>query len=120
MKRFYKQVTVAEVEGGHVVHLDGKPVRTPAKAPFILNNRALMEAVAEEWDAQVEDIRPHSMPVTQLAAHAIDRIPAQRAEIVRAVAAYAETDLLCSRPDHPVELAERQILAERPLVAVEE
>ena len=47
MKRFYKQVTVAETEGGYVVHLDGKPIRTPAKAPFILNNRALMEAVAE-------------------------------------------------------------------------
>ena len=91
MKRFYKLVTVAEVDDGHVVHLDGKPVRTPAKAPFILSNRALMEAVAEEWDAQVEDIRPHAMPVTQLASTAIDRIPAQRDEIVRAVAAYGES-----------------------------
>src|SRR3954447_13829631 len=116
MKRFYKQVTVAETEGGHVVHLDGKPVRTPAKAPFILNNRALMEAVAEEWDAQVEDIRPHSMPVTQLASTAIDRIPAQREEIVRAVAAYAETDLLCYRADHPDELAERQGQGWQPML----
>ena len=87
MKRFYKLVTVAEVDDGHVVHLDGKPVRTPAKAHFVMRNRALMEAVAEELDAQVEDIRPHAMPVTQLASTAIDRIPAQREEIVRAVAA---------------------------------
>jgi chaperone required for assembly of F1-ATPase len=116
MKRFYKQVTVAEVEGGHVVQLDGKPIRTPAKASFILNNRALMEAIAEEWDAQVEDIRPHAMSVTQLASTAIDRVPAQRAEIVRAVAAYAETDLLCYRTDHPVELAERQNRLWQPLL----
>jgi chaperone required for assembly of F1-ATPase len=116
MKRFYKLVTVAEVDDGHVVHLDGKPVRTPAKAPFVLNNRALMEAVAQEWDAQVEDIQPHAMPITQLASTAIDRIPAQREEIVRAVAAYAETDLLCYRTDHPIELAERQRRLWQPLL----
>jgi chaperone required for assembly of F1-ATPase len=116
MKRFYKQVTVAETDGGYVVHLDGKPIRTPAKAPFILNNRALVQAIAEEWDAQTEDIRPHAMPVTQLASTAIDRIPAQRAEIVRAVAAYAGTDLLCYRTDHPVELAERQKRLWQPLL----
>jgi chaperone required for assembly of F1-ATPase len=116
MKRFYKQVTVAETDGGHVVHLDGKPIRTPAKAPFILNNRALAQAIADEWDAQTEDIRPHAMPVTQLASTAIDRIPAQRAEIVRAVAAYAGTDLLCYRADHPLELAERQRLIWQPLL----
>jgi chaperone required for assembly of F1-ATPase len=116
MKRFYKQVTVAETDGGYVVHLDGKPIRTPAKAPFILNNRALVQAIAEEWDAQTEDIRPHAMPVTQLASTAIDRIPAQRAEIVRAVAAYAGTDLLCYRTDHPIELAERQKRLWQPLL----
>jgi chaperone required for assembly of F1-ATPase len=116
MKRFYKQVTVAETEDGYVVHLDDKPIRTPAKAPFILNNRALVQAIAEEWDAQTEDIRPHAMPVTQLASTAIDRIPAQRGEIVRAVAAYAETDLLCYRTDHPIELAERQKRLWQPLL----
>jgi chaperone required for assembly of F1-ATPase len=116
MKRFYKQVTVAETDGGHVVHLDGRPLRTPAKAPFVLNNRALMLAIAEEWDAQKEDIRPNDMPVTQLASTAIDRVPAQREEIVRAVAAYAETDLLCYRADHPIALAERQERLWQPLL----
>src|SRR3954453_22271127 len=116
MKRFYKQVTVAEVDGGHAVHLDGKPVRTPAKAPLVLNNRRLMQAIADEWDAQKEDIRPRDMPVTQLASTAIDRVPAQREEMVKAVPAYAETDLLCYRADHPIELAERQELLWQPLL----
>src|SRR4051794_37708512 len=108
MKRFYKQVSVSESEAGHEVRLDGKPLRTPAKAPLVLRQRALAEAIAEEWDAQQQDIKPADMPLTQLASTAIDRIPAQREEIVRAVAAYAETDLLCYRADHPDELAERQ------------
>ena len=116
MKRFYKEVSVARTDAGHEVRLDGRPLRTPAKAPLVLPQAGLMQVIAEEWDAQREDIKPADMPVTQLASTAIDRIPVQRAEIVRAVAAYAETDLLCYRADHPAELAERQKRVWQPLL----
>src|SRR5687767_9519091 len=116
MKRFYKQVSITDSEAGFEVRLDGRPLRTPAKAPLVLRQRALAEAIAEEWDAQQDDIKPAEMPMTQLASTAIDWIPAQRAEIVQAVAAYAETDLLCYRADHPTELADRQDRIWQPML----
>ena len=54
-KRFYKSVTVTEQLG---IALDARGVKTPLKAPLVLPNRALAEAVAAEWEAQLEFINP--------------------------------------------------------------
>ena len=112
MKRFYKQVSV---EDGAIL-LDGRPVRTPARAPLILSSPALADAVADEWRAQGEDIDPRSMPLTGLANAAIDRVAPDRAAFARPLAAYAESDLLCYRADAPEELVERQAGAWDPLL----
>ena len=49
-KRFYKDVAIKDEDGGGAsLLLDGKPVRTPGKAPLLLPTRALAEAIAEEW-----------------------------------------------------------------------
>jgi len=69
-KRFYKSVAVTEQFG---IALDGRSVKTPLKAPLVLPNRALAEAVAAEWNAQIEVINPQVMPLTKLANTAIDR-----------------------------------------------
>ena len=74
-KRFYKSVTVTEQLG---IALDGRGVKTPLKAPLVLPNHALAEAVAAEWDEQIEVINPHAMPLTKLANTAIDRAVAER------------------------------------------
>lgn len=116
MKRVYKQVTVAEIDGAWEVRLDGRPLRTPARQPLHLPTRALAEAVAAEWDAQADEIRPNDMPLTQLSNVAVDRTRDQRAEMMAAVAAYAGTDLLCYRADHPPALAERQKRDWQPLL----
>lgn len=117
MKRVYKQVSVeAAAGGGWEVRLDGRPLRTPARQPLHLPTRALAEAVAAEWDAQSDEIRPRSMPLTQLANVAIDRARDQHAQMVEAVAVYAGTDLLCYRADHPPALAERQRREWQPLL----
>lgn len=116
MKRVYEQVSVAEVPGGYEVRLDGRPLRTPARAPLVLPRAALAQAIAEEWDAQTEEVRPHTMPIMQLASTAVDRIGPQRTGVIDAVAAYAETDLLCYRAEHPVELARRQAARWQPLL----
>jgi len=112
VKRFYKQVSV---EGGAIL-LDGRPVRTPARAPLVLSSPALADAVADEWRAQREDIDPRSMPLTGLANAAIDRVAPDRAAFARPLAAYAESDLLCYRADAPEELVERQADAWDPLL----
>ncbi|BAI72753.1 chaperone required for the assembly of the mitochondrial F1-ATPase [Azospirillum sp. B510] len=116
MKRFYKAAGVGETEGGFQVELDGRPVRSPAKAPLVLPSRPLAQGVADEWAAQGERIDAHSMPLMQLSSTAIDLIPAKRPDIVGAVSAYAGTDLLCYRAEHPQPLVERQARLWQPLL----
>ncbi len=107
---------VAERNGGYTVVLDGRPVRTPAKASLSLPTRALAEAVAEEWRAQEEEIRPQSMRLMRLAVTAIDRVSRQRDAVIEEIAAYAATDLVCYRAEQPASLAARQQAAWQPLV----
>ncbi|MBB4841100.1 chaperone required for assembly of F1-ATPase [Sphingomonas kyeonggiensis] len=112
MKRFWKEVTV---ENGQVA-LDGKPVRTPGRAPLALPNPALAEAVAEEWRAVGETIDPRAMPLTGLANAAIDRIAPDTATFAAGLAAYGESDLLYYRAEDPIQLVERQAEAWDPLL----
>lgn len=116
MKRFYKAVAVAPVDGGFAVTLDGRPIRTPARAPFVVPSRTLAEAVAAEWDGQGEDVQPQSMPMTGLANAAIDLMTARRGEIVADAAGYAGTDLLCYRAEAPAELRGQQDAGWQPLL----
>jgi len=117
MKRVYKAVTVVPADdGGWSVALDGRPMRTPAKNPMAVPTQALATAIAAEWNAQQDEIKPTTMPLTRLAATAIDRTSPQRAEIVNDVASYAGTDLLCYRAEHPPALAARQEATWQPLI----
>jgi chaperone required for assembly of F1-ATPase len=116
MKRFYKAVAVTPMEAGYAVQLDGKPLRTPAKAPLILPSRALAEAIAAEWRDQGEEMRLDDLPLTRLASTAIDLVTPRRPEVVAEVARYAGTDLVCYRAGHPPELAARQHEAWQPLI----
>ncbi|MEX0760236.1 MAG: ATP12 family protein, partial [Tistlia sp.] len=115
-KRFYQTVTVAREAAGHLVQLDGRPVRTPLRAPLLLPHPTLAEAVAEEWRRQGESIDPNGMPLTALACSALDLIPAQRPAVVEELAGFAEHELLCYRADHPAALVERQKATWQPLL----
>jgi chaperone required for assembly of F1-ATPase len=107
-KRFWKEVTTTEMEGGFSVRLDGRPVRTPGKAPFDLPSRALAEAVAEEWAAQEGEIDPEGMPLTRLSNSAIDKVATQHAPVAEMIADYGASDLLCYRAERPEGLVARQ------------
>ena len=107
-KRFWKQAGAVEVDGGHSVQLDGRPVRTPAKAALVLPTRAMAEAIAAEWDAQDGEVDPMAMPFTRSANAAIDKVRVQRREVADMLAAYGDSDLLCYRAEAPAALAERQ------------
>ncbi|OIP82889.1 MAG: ATPase [Rhodobacterales bacterium CG2_30_65_12] len=116
-KRFWKESKVIEAEGGgFAIALDGRPVRTPAKAPLVLPSRALAEAVAAEWEAQTGEVRPETMPLTRTANAAIDKVAVQHDEVAALLAAYGETDLLCYRAEAPEELVRRQAEAWDPLL----
>lgn len=117
MKRFYKDVAAVVIEGGHAVHLDGRPVRTPARAPLLLPTLALTEAVVAEWREQGETIDPRSMAYTGLANAAIDQIAPDPSPFAAGVARYGESDLLCYRAEAPAALVERQARLWDPLLA---
>jgi chaperone required for assembly of F1-ATPase len=107
-KRFYKEVTVREDSGGFGVLLDGRSIKTPAGAPLLAPTRALGEAVAAEWQGQGDVLKPETMPLTKALNTALDRVAANRAALVDALAKYAESDLLCYRAEAPAELVRRQ------------
>lgn len=107
-RRFYKSVAVITGEHGWGVTLDGKSLRSPAKKDLSLPSRALAAAIAAEWNAQGEKVRPQSMPLMQFAATAIDRVGPERARIVADLAGYAGTDLICYRASEPPSLVARE------------
>ena len=116
MRRFYKTAEVTVAANGFAIALDGKPVRTPLGASLALPTAALAEAVAAEWLAQGETIRPDSMILTAIANTAIDRVGMQRAAIEAELLRFAETDTLCYRADDPPDLVQRQHAAWQPLL----
>lgn len=108
-KRFYTDVGVAPVDGGFVVTLDGRQVRTPGKKiPIVVPAAAIATAMAEEWAAQGEFIDPATMPTVRLINSAIESgeemVPAFREEVIK----FAGGDLMLYRADHPQELVSQQ------------
>jgi chaperone required for assembly of F1-ATPase len=72
--------------------------------------------VVNEWLAQTETLCPETMPLTRLAATALDRIGTHRAAVVDALAEYAGSDLICYRADDPLDLVALQTALWQPLV----
>lgn len=118
MQRFYESVTVETLEAAsaYAVKLDSKPVQTPARNPLQVPSSALAQAIAAEWEAQSGEIAVEAMPLTQVAATALDRISPDTPSYAGQIAAYGETDLVCYRTDNPQPLAARQTAAWQPLV----
>jgi chaperone required for assembly of F1-ATPase len=115
-KRFWKEATVVALDDGFTVQLDGRAVKTPAKALLVVPTEALAGAIAAEWDAQVEKIDPTTMPVTRGANAAIDKVATQKDEVVAMLAAYGDSDLLCYRAAGPEALIKLQRTAWDPLL----
>lgn len=116
IKRFYREAAVSEAEAGYSVTLDGRPIKTPGKRALILPYRPLADAIAAEWEAQVETVKPATMALTKLANSTIDVVAGRRSDVVAETARYAATDLLCYRVQDPAELVRRQDEAWDPLM----
>ncbi len=104
-RKFYKSVEVSDT---NAILLDGRSVKTPMKNALKLPNRALAEAVAAEWIAQVKVIDPELMPITKLANTALDRATAEREHVLHEIVEYAGSDLVCYWADRPPELVRLQ------------
>ena len=111
MKRFWTEVEVQRQDGGWAVRLDGRPIRTPARAELLLPSEALGNAIAEEWRSVEGEVDPGAMPLTGFANAAIDRVEPERQAFAGGLARYAEADLACYRSEWPPELVARQAQA---------
>jgi chaperone required for assembly of F1-ATPase len=116
-RRFYETAGVEPAGDGFRVVLDGRPVRTPARADLAFRDRAIAEAIAAEWAAQGERIDPATMPLTRLVNVAIDGVGPALEQVKDEIAAYAGSDLLSYRADGPGRLVARQTALWDPLVA---
>lgn len=108
MKRFWKDVAVEPEREGWGIRLDGRAVKTPARAALVVPTEALANAIADEWRSVGETIDPRAMPLTGLANAAIDRVAPERQAFARGLARYAEADLACYRAEGPQGLVEAQ------------
>jgi chaperone required for assembly of F1-ATPase len=111
MKRFYKDVSIAEAQGGWCVLLDGKAIRTAAGAQQIVPARALAEEVATEWAGQGDEIDSARFQFRDLADYAIDIVAPDRARAITGILAFAESDTLCYRaePDEPLQARQLEV-----------
>jgi len=117
MRRFWTEVAVVPEGDGWGIALDGRPVRTPQRAPLAVASVALAEAIAEEWRTVGETIDPAAMPMTGLSNAAIDIASPDLAAFAEPVAAYAESELFCYREDRDAELLAEQAVLWNPLLA---
>jgi len=108
VKRFWKDVAVEPEREGWGIRLDGRAVKTPARAALVVPTEALAEAIAQEWRGVDQTIDPRAMPLTGLANAAVDRIAPERQAFARGLARYAEADLACYRAEGPQGLVEAQ------------
>ncbi|MFZ4689137.1 MAG: ATP12 family chaperone protein [Polymorphobacter sp.] len=117
MKRFYKLAAVTGDAAPFGVALDGRPLRTPARASLALPTRALADAIAAEWNAQGDEIHPRSMPLTGLSNAAIDRVAPDRQAFADGLSVFAENELLAYRAEAPAPLVARQVAEWDPWLA---
>ncbi len=118
VERFYKDVTtaLADDEQAYEVLLDARSVRTPMRKALQVPSQVLAKAIADEWRAQKEKIDVETMPLTRIAATAVDRVADDREGYIDQIAAYGGTDLVCYRAQTPAELVTRQSRVWQPLL----
>jgi len=99
MKRFYKDVAAAPVDGGWQVTLDDRGMKTVKGAPQLVPSEALAQALAEEWAKQGEKIDPETLVLRDMADFAIDLVATDKPGTITKLVEYGETDTLCYRAD---------------------
>lgn len=116
MKRFYREVRAAAVDGGWQVQLDGRGLKTVGGRPQLVPNAALAEALAAEWAAQGEEIDPAAFILRDMADYALDAVAPDPHAARAALLPYGETDTLCYRADPDEALYRHQLAQWEPLL----
>ncbi|KAI9295948.1 ATP12-domain-containing protein, partial [Neoconidiobolus thromboides FSU 785] len=111
-QRFWKEVQIETSEDGYHICLDHRKVKTPAGAPLAipLNRPSFAHLAVLEWHSQEKALKPHSLPLTSLAARAQDGMQTEdnRHQAMKELLKYLNTDSLCCQLPHPEKLVRLQ------------
>ncbi|MGB7856603.1 MAG: ATP12 family protein [Pseudolabrys sp.] len=113
-KRFYE---TAHVGDGGAILIDGKPIKTPARRILNAPTRELAEAIAGEWNSQIDVVDPARMPLTRLANVIIDAVSDAPRPVADEIEKYLRSDLVFYRAEAPAVLAEKEAHAWDPVLA---
>ncbi|KIM59220.1 hypothetical protein SCLCIDRAFT_126590 [Scleroderma citrinum Foug A] len=112
LKRFWKTVGIESRDCGIVVTLDKRALKTPSGNILSLPKEKRLAAtlIANEWENQEKFLKQHALPMTSIAARAIDalRDETTRAEVQASLLNYLDTDTICFHHDDPPPLVELQ------------
>jgi chaperone required for assembly of F1-ATPase len=107
-KRFYTSAGVGEANGGFLVTLDGRLIKTPSGHPVMVPARSIADAIAAEWNAQADTINPLTMPLTRFANSVVEGVADKVDAVADDIAKYLGSDLLFYRAGHPEALVARE------------
>lgn len=108
MKRFYKDAGYEACANGFSIHLDGRPVKTPAKASLVAPTEKMARHICDEWLLMDDVVDHRKMPITRFLNSTIDAITSRRSAVVDELAAFGQTDLLCYRAESPHDLVQAE------------
>ncbi|KAF8274215.1 ATP12-domain-containing protein [Lactarius quietus] len=132
LKRFWKSVEIKDRGDSLVITLDSRALKTPGGNPLHLPRSKLIAAalIVTEWENQRIVLKSHALPMTSLAARAIDAMNdvETRKDVRTALLKYLDTDTIwyCSssftssaRPPDPQRFSFHQDYPD-PLVRLQE
>ncbi|KAF9069828.1 ATP12-domain-containing protein [Rhodocollybia butyracea] len=112
LKRFWKTVGVENRNEGIAITLDKRALKTPSGNILLLphSKRLVATLIAAEWENQKTVIKPYALPMTSLAARAIDYFVESnsRQEVRKSLLEYLDTDTICFYQDYPPPLVSQQ------------
>lgn len=111
MKRFYTKVALQDVGDGWQVTLDGRGVKTAGGIPQTVRPMALAKALADEWEAQGDELDPTTLPLRDMVDYALDIVSSDSNGVIDTVLSYGDTDTLLYRadPDEPLHARQQEV-----------
>ncbi|KAI6150289.1 ATP12-domain-containing protein [Pisolithus tinctorius] len=112
LKRFWKTVGIDIRDNGIAVTLDKQALKTPSGNTLLLpkEKRLAATVIANEWENQEKFLKQHALPMTSIAARAIDALQDEetRKQVQATLLNYLDTDTICFHHDDPPPLVELQ------------
>lgn len=122
--RFWKTVSLqapSSRDSGYQILLDGRPIRTPSGSAIVIpaNRELLATCIAQEWCEQGKLLKPHTLPLTSLAARALEGCSngQESSQIQTDLLRYLENETVCFQESRPKSLVELQSLHWDPLLS---